>query len=76
VGVLDAQIDRLGALGCRHVVVHLGGLEEIDAVGARLLDGITHYVGGLGGVVRLTGATGAVRACLRADAEPAADASH
>lgn len=56
VSLLDRHVDRLGCRWCDEVVVDLRSLELIDEVGARLLVGLGHYVGGRGGTFRIQGA--------------------
>jgi hypothetical protein len=65
IAALEAQVDQLGCIPCDDVVVDGGGLVAIDPVGANVLLGLHHYVGGRGGTLRITGATGPIATILR-----------
>lgn len=56
VGVLEAQVDRLGRTPCRRVVVDLGAVDLVDETGARVLLGLRHYVRARGGRFSVVGA--------------------
>jgi anti-anti-sigma regulatory factor len=64
IAALEAQVDQLGCIPCDDVVVDVGGLTALDPVGAKVLLGLYHYVGGRGGTLRITGATGAIATIL------------
>ena len=65
---LDRHVDRLGCRWCDDVAVDLGRLDQIDAVGARLIVGFGHYVAGRGGRFTVKGASAEVAGML-AEAE-------
>ncbi|HVC14437.1 MAG TPA: STAS domain-containing protein [Acidimicrobiales bacterium] len=67
VGVLEAQIDRLGRTPCHRVVVDLHEVDAIDATGARVLIGLRHYVHGRGGTLTTLGARALVSGVLAAE---------
>ena len=66
VPVLDRHVDRLGCRWCDEVVVDLRGVVLMDVVGARLLVGLGHYVGGRGGRFEIRGASDEASALIRA----------
>ncbi len=67
VGVLEAQVDRLGRTTCRRVVVDVTDLTGIDATGARVLLGLRYYVEARGGHLTVAGASSWVSAALAAE---------
>jgi len=55
VGVLEAELDNLGRMSCRRVIVDLAALIALDGTGRRVLTGLAHYVRGRGGTLRVIG---------------------
>jgi anti-anti-sigma regulatory factor len=65
IAALEAQVDQLGCIPCDDVTVDLQGLHALDAVGAKVLLGLRHYVDGRGGSLQITRATPAMATALR-----------
>lgn len=63
-GVLEAQMDRLGRTTCHRVVIDAAGLTAVDDAGARVLTGLHHYVTARGGRMHVTGAPAGVARVL------------
>jgi anti-anti-sigma factor len=62
---LEAQIDQLGCTSCNDIVLDVTDLRALDKRGARVLLGLYHYAGAMGGQLRIIGAQGAVAIALR-----------
>ncbi len=75
IAALEVQVDQLGCLPCDEVYIDLGGLRELDQVGAKVLIGLRHYVAGRGGQMRVIGAKGQVADILRASSREAESTS-
>jgi len=63
-GILEAQVDRLGTTPCHEVVLDMYGLCGIDAPGVKVLTGLHHYVEARGGRLRLLGTSSTVARAL------------
>jgi anti-anti-sigma regulatory factor len=68
---LEAQVDQLGCVPCHAVIVDVGSLVGLDAVGANVLLGLSHYVTARGGVFHVEGASGHVAETLRSASDGA-----
>lgn len=66
VPLLNRHVDRLGCRWCDDVVVDVGSLVTMDAVGAGLLVGLSHYVAARGGTFSVQGASPEAEAELAA----------
>jgi anti-anti-sigma factor len=64
---LEAQIDQLGSIPCRDVVVDLAALDDVDTVGTGILFGLRHYVRGRGGDLTMIGARGPIASAVAVD---------
>jgi anti-anti-sigma factor len=65
IAALEAQVDQLGCAPFDAVVIDVRRLTALDAVGARVLFGLYHYVEAKGGQLRIVGATKQVASTLR-----------
>ena len=64
---LETQIDQLGSISCRNVVLDLSALDNVDAIGTGILFGLQHYVRGRGGKLTMVGARDAVASAVAVD---------
>jgi anti-anti-sigma factor len=64
---LETQIDQLGSISCRDVVLDLSALDDVDAIGTGILFGLQHYVRGRGGNLTMVGARDAVALAVAVD---------
>ena len=65
IAALEAQVDQLGCVSCRDVIIDLRHLSELDPIGANVILGLYHYVVGRGGELRVIVPPGRVAAVLR-----------
>jgi anti-anti-sigma factor len=57
-------VDQLSSTPCENVSVDVRALSSIDAVGTRVLSGLSHYVVARGGQFQIVGADGEVEKIL------------
>jgi anti-anti-sigma regulatory factor len=56
VGALEAQIDQLGCMRYLDVALDFSQVTKLDLLGARVVDGLRHYIEALGGRLTINGA--------------------
>ena len=61
---LEAQIDQLGCMPCREVIIDLRLVTELEPIGANVILGLYHYVVGRGGQLRAVVPAGQIAAAL------------
>jgi anti-anti-sigma regulatory factor len=69
IAALEAQVDQLGCLPCRQVVLDMRAVTALEAIGANVILGLYHYVVARGGELRAIVPPGPVAELLDSVAE-------